>query len=184
MKKVVIALFCLSLTTLTVNAQDKKEKMSTTEKVDGGVFKFKDKDNTHNYGEIEEGPTAEYDFEFINTGNKPIIISEAHGSCGCTVPKWPHEPIPPKGKGVIHVTYNTQGRPGPISKEVTITSDAPEKTTILHIRGNVKAKPGGSTPPPPPPMPGGAPVPPPPPPNPGAPVPPPPPPLPTPAPKH
>ncbi len=148
MKKVFITLFCLSLSTVVVKAQDKKVNPApaatpaTPEKdPDAGIFKFVDKDNTHNYGEVPEGPTAEYDFEFKNVGKKPIIITEAHGSCGCTVPKWPHEPILPKHKGVIHVTYNTDHRPGPISKEVTITSDAQEKSTVLHIRGTVKPKP-------------------------------------------
>lgn len=140
MKKVLVTLFCLSLTTVAVKAQEKKEAPKQEEKKDAGVFKFKDKDNTHDYGEVPEGPTAEYDFEFKNTGKTPIIITEAHGSCGCTVPKWPHEPIPPKGKGVIHVTYNTQGRPGPITKDVFITSNASEPTTVLHIRGTVKPK--------------------------------------------
>jgi hypothetical protein len=179
MKKVIITLFCLSLTTLAVRAQDKKAPVpvppipqqgamqqqaapAPPAPVDpnSGIFKFQDKDNTHDYGEVPEGPTAEYDFEFKNTGKKPIVISEAHGSCGCTVPKWPHEPIPPKGKGVIHVTYNTNGRSGPISKEVTITSDAMDKSTVLHIRGMVKAKPAEVKPaenaqpaPPPPPAP-------------------------------
>ena len=147
MKKVLIALFCLSLSTLVVKAQDKKTPATPAAPAapandpDAGIFKFSDKDNTHDYGEVPEGPTAEYDFEFKNVGKKPIIITEAHGSCGCTVPKWPHEPILPKKKGVIHVTYNTDHRPGPISKEVTITSDAMEKSTVLHIRGTVKPKP-------------------------------------------
>lgn len=140
MKKVLVTLFCLSLTTVAVKAQEKKDPAQTTEKKDAGVFKFKDKDNTHDYGEVPEGPTAEYDFEFKNTGKSPIIITEAHGSCGCTVPKWPHEPIAPKKTGVIHVTYNTQGRPGPITKDVFITSNAAEPTTVLHIRGTVKPK--------------------------------------------
>lgn len=144
MKKVFITLCCLSLSAFAVNAQDKKvtpaPAAAPANDPDAGVFKFKDKDNTHDYGEVPEGPTAEYDFEFKNTGKKPIIITEAHGSCGCTVPKWPHEPILPGKKGTIHVTYNTDHRPGPISKEVTITSDAMEKSTVLHIRGTVKPK--------------------------------------------
>jgi len=155
MKKVIIALFCLTITTVSVNAQEQKPQMSTPaapeKDPDAGVFKFKEKDNTHDYGEVPEGPTAEYDFSFKNTGNKPIIISEAHGSCGCTVPTWPHEPILPGKKAKIHVTYNTTGRPGPIMKEVTITSNAQEKSTVLHIRGTVKAKPAETTPAPPPP---------------------------------
>lgn len=103
--------------------------------------KFKFKEETHDFGEVPEGPTAETDFEFKNVGKEPIVIQEAHGSCGCTVPKWPQEPILPGKKGVIHVTYNTAGRPGPISKEVTINSNAQQTPMVLHIRGSVKPKP-------------------------------------------
>lgn len=109
--------------------------------VDPDAGKFKFKEETHDYGEVPEGPLAEYDFEFKNVGKKPIVISEAHGSCGCTVPKWPTEPVMPGKKGTIHVTYNTQGRPGPISKEVTINSNAQQSPMVLHIRGTVKPKP-------------------------------------------
>lgn len=114
--------------------------------VDPDAGKFKFKEETHDYGEVMEGPLAEYDFEFKNVGKKPIIISEAHGSCGCTVPKWPQEPIAPGKKGVIHVAYNTQGRPGPISKEVTINSNAQQSPMVLHIRGTVKPKPAEPAP--------------------------------------
>ena len=93
MKKVVIALFALSLITVAAKAQDQKAPVPSPTPAaapapdpNAGVFKFKDKDNTHDYGEVPQGPTAEYDFEFTNTGKKPITISEAHGSCGCTVP--------------------------------------------------------------------------------------------------
>jgi len=119
---------------------------------DAGIFKFKEE--THDYGTVPEGPLAEYDFEFRNTGKKPIIITEARGSCGCTVPIWPKDPILPKHKGVIHVAYNTAGRVGIISKDVFITSNAQQNPMKLHIMGTVKAKPAEPKPdvvPPPPP---------------------------------
>lgn len=109
--------------------------------VNANAGKFKFKEETHDFGEVPEGPLAEYDFEFENIGKEPIVIQEAHGSCGCTVPKWPTEPILPGKKGVIHVAYNSAGRPGPISKEVTINSNAQQSPMVLHIRGNVKPKP-------------------------------------------
>ena len=113
--------------------------------VNPNAGKFKFKDETHDFGEVPEGPLAEYDFEFENVGKEPIVIQEAHGSCGCTVPKWPTEPILPGKKGVIHVAYNSAGRPGPISKEVTINSNAQQAPMVLHIRGNVKSKPADAT---------------------------------------
>lgn len=109
------------------------------ENPNAGKFKFAEE--THDFGEVPEGPLAETDFEFKNVGKEPITIQEAHGSCGCTVPKWPQEPIMPGKKGIIHVAYTTQGRPGPINKMVTINSNAQQSPMVLHIKGNVKPKP-------------------------------------------
>jgi hypothetical protein len=170
MKKLILSVFCLSLYVVSVQAQDNKAAQgpkpttgnaatgqqvpaATTPAVDEDAGKFKFKEETHDYGEVPEGPLAETDFEFKNVGKKPIIISEAHGSCGCTVPTFPHDPILPKHKGTIHVTYNTNGRVGMISKDVIITSNAQQNPMKLHITGTVKAKPAETKPvqaPPPP----------------------------------
>ncbi|MCF8449564.1 MAG: DUF1573 domain-containing protein [Taibaiella sp.] len=157
MKKVFITFLCLSISAAAATAQDLKPgaPVPTPQtavptnappppvpaKVNPNAGKFKFTEETHDFGEIPEGPIAEYDFEFKNVGKEPIIINEAHGSCGCTVPKWPQEPILPGKKGVIHVAYTSQGRPGPINKDVTINSNAQQSTMVLHIRGNVKPKP-------------------------------------------
>ena len=153
MKKVFITLFCLSLSAaVTVNAQDKKTPPPPPPAApaapvpDPNAGKFKFEEETHDFGTVPEGPLAECDFEFKNVGKEPIVIKEAHGSCGCTVPTWPHEPILPKEKAVIHVAYTTNGRPGPIMKEVTINSNAKQQPMVLHIRGTVKPKPAAPTP--------------------------------------
>ena len=150
MKKVLFSLLCVTLTTAALHAQDNKPVPAppppTPVSADPNAGKFKFKSETHDYGEVPEGPKAECDFEFKNVGKKPIVITEAHGSCGCTVPEWPKEPILPGKKGKIHVIYNTDHRPGPISKEVTINSNAVQQPMVLHIRGNVKAKPAEPTP--------------------------------------
>jgi hypothetical protein len=165
MKKVFIALFCFSISAIAVKAQDAKASMAPANQpvvappppplavpppppaaVDPKAGKFKFTEETHDYGEVAEGPLAEYDFEFKNVGKKPIIITEAHGSCGCTVPSWPHEPILPKQTGKIHVAYTTNGRPGMISKEITINSNAQQSPMVLHIRGTVKPKPAEAAP--------------------------------------
>jgi uncharacterized protein DUF1573 len=124
--------------------------------VNPNAGKFKFEEETHDFGTVPEGPLAEYDFEFKNVGKEPIVITEAHGSCGCTVPTWPHEPILPKQKAKIHVSYNTNGRQGMINKDVTITSNAQQSPMRLHITGTVTPKPAektpaATTPPPPPP---------------------------------
>jgi len=154
MKKVFFSLLCVTITTMTLHAQDKSKTVSSTPPppppaataADPDAGKFKFKEETHDYGEVPEGPKAECDFEFKNVGKKPIVISEAHGSCGCTVPQWPTEPILPGKKGKIHVVYNTDHRPGPISKDVTINSNAVQSPMVIHIKGNVKPKPAEATP--------------------------------------
>lgn len=101
---------------------------------------------THDYGTIKYGADGSCIFEFKNTGNEPLIISNAKGSCGCTVPEWPKEPIAPGEKGKITVKYDTK-RPGAINKSVTITSNASnEPTKVIRIKGNVLPAPDGGAP--------------------------------------
>jgi len=144
MKTITIALLCVCASHASVQAQDKQTSLSIPISTNAPQGKFHFKSETHDYGEVPEGPQAEYDFEFKNVGKQPIVISEAHGSCGCTVPQWPHEPIKPGKKGKIHVTYNTAGRPGPIQKDVYITSNAEQSPMVLHIRGTVTPKPAAA----------------------------------------
>lgn len=89
------------------------------------------------YGTIEKGADGKREFKFTNTGKEPLIISNAQGSCGCTVPTWPREPIAPGEDGVIKVKYDTK-RVGPFTKSVTINSNAATPTKVIRIKGNVK----------------------------------------------
>lgn len=100
----------------------------------------------HDYGNIKYGSNGTCTFEFTNTGNAPLIISKAQGSCGCTVPSWPKEPIAPGAKGTITVKYDTK-KAGAINKNVTITSNATnEPNKVIRIKGNVAPAPEGTTP--------------------------------------
>ena len=162
MKKVIITLLCISATAGALRAQSESAAIKPATppppvapappqappaaaanapktNFNAGVFKFTEE--THDYGTVIEGPLAECDFVFTNTGKEPIVISGAHGSCGCTVPTWPHEPIMPGQQSKIHVTYNTQGRQGHINKDVIINSNAVQNPMNLHITGNVMPKP-------------------------------------------
>jgi hypothetical protein len=91
----------------------------------------------HDFGTIEYGGNGTYDFKFTNTGKSPLIISNARGSCGCTVPKWPKEPIAKGQSGVINVQYDTK-RPGPFTKTVTITSNGKTANKVITIKGTVQ----------------------------------------------
>lgn len=102
--------------------------------------------DVHDYGTVENGGNGTCTFEFTNTGNAPLIISKAQGSCGCTVPTWPKEPIAPGATAKITVKYDTK-RPGAINKNVTITSNAVDNPTkVIRIKGNVKAAPVSGAP--------------------------------------
>ena len=101
------------------------------------VMNFDNKE--HDYGTIMQDDNGTYLFFFTNTGKEPLVIKEAHGSCGCTVPKWPHAPIAPGQKDTIKVTYDTH-RIGVFVKTVTITSNAKESPVVLNIKGKVLSK--------------------------------------------
>ena len=92
---------------------------------------------TIDYGTIAKNSDGKREFVFTNNGTKPLIISAAQGSCGCTVPTTPKDPIAPGEKGVIGVKYATD-RVGAFTKTVTITSNAegmPSK--VVTIKGTV-----------------------------------------------
>lgn len=91
------------------------------------------------YGTIPQNADGLRIFKFKNTGNAPLIISNAKGSCGCTVPTWPKQPINPGESAEIKVKYATN-RLGPINKSVTVTSNATTPSKVLRIKGNVVDK--------------------------------------------
>jgi hypothetical protein len=93
----------------------------------------------HNFGEITEGAVAEHVFTFTNEGDGPLIISNAQGSCGCTVPIWPRNPIAPGETGEIKVSFNSKGRAGKQDKRVTLTTNAVPQTKVLNITSTVIA---------------------------------------------
>ena len=94
----------------------------------------------HNYGTIKQGANGECEFKFTNTGKEPLVIGNCQGSCGCTVPACPKEPILPGKTGTIKVNYDTK-RVGPINKTVMVNSNAKSGGVTLQIKGTVEAAP-------------------------------------------
>lgn len=130
MKKILVLLI-VGLISFSVKAQTKEEiKKDFT----GPVFEFENE--VIDYGEIAVNSDGNRVFKFKNIGKAPLIISNVKGSCGCTVPTKPEEPIMPGETGEIKVKYATN-RIGPFSKTVTITSNAYEPTVVLRIKGRV-----------------------------------------------
>lgn len=148
MKKIILV-FSLAMAMLGVNNGIAQTTSTITvdqqpEPADGPKIAV-DKEE-HDYGTIEFGGDGTCTFTVTNKGNAPLIISSCVGSCGCTVPTWSRDPIAPGASTKITVKYDTQ-RAGPISKTVTITSNAvntPKKT--VRIKGKVNAKPTGGAP--------------------------------------
>lgn len=109
----------------------------------GAKIEFKDKDNTIDYGTVtKEDDNGLRVFEFTNTGDAPLIITDVKSSCGCTVPSKPTEPIQPGKTGKIEVKYNMNT--GPIRKTITVESNAvnyEEGRVALKIKGEVIVKP-------------------------------------------
>ncbi|MFZ9028928.1 MAG: DUF1573 domain-containing protein [Crocinitomicaceae bacterium] len=139
MKKVLFSLLMVFVATVATNSVVAQEVTK-----DGAKIEFEKE--VHDYGTIKNGADGTCSFDFKNTGSQPLIISNAKGSCGCTVPSWPKEPINPGQTATITVKYDTK-RTGAINKSVTITSNAVnEPTKVLRIKGNVLPKPTGSAP--------------------------------------
>ena len=106
-------------------------------KPDGPLPSFEFTEETHDFGNIQEGEIVEHVFKFTNTGDATLIISSATASCGCTVPVWPKEPIAVGEEGEIQVRFNSKNKPGIQNKTVTITANTYPKINRLKIKANV-----------------------------------------------
>jgi hypothetical protein len=145
MKKIILLAMLAVVGITASNAQSTKKataKASTTAKatkvakIEGAGMAFETE--TIDYGTIAHNSDGKREFVFVNNGTKPLIITNTQGSCGCTVPTSPKEPIAPGAKGVIGVKYATD-RVGAFTKTVIVTSNAVEgqPTKTLTIKGTV-----------------------------------------------
>jgi len=100
------------------------------------IFEFQD--TVHDFGKITEGEIVSFAFRFKNIGDGDLIIRAANGSCGCTVPEWPKDPIKPGGTGIINVTFNSEGREGMQHKSVTLVSNTIPNTKEINISAEVQ----------------------------------------------
>lgn len=94
-------------------------------------------EHVHDFGKIPHAKETSYNFVFKNPGMIPLVIDKVESSCGCTVPTYPKEPIPPGGEGKIKVVYNAEDK-GYFSKEITVYTNTQEKVTKLQIKGIVE----------------------------------------------
>ena len=139
MKKIILSLVLVG-SFLSITAQDIPNNVkpvsveSAQENVIDAGIEFESK--VVDYGTIEHNSDGVRTFVFKNNGTEPLIIKNAKGSCGCTVPTWPKEPIVPGATAEIGVKYATT-RIGKFTKTITLTTNASKKPVILTIKGEV-----------------------------------------------
>jgi hypothetical protein len=125
MKQLTFVLFLLAFTANTAMAQG------------GPVMTFEKTEI--DYGTVALGGDGVRIFKFKNTGNQPLVIKNARGSCGCTVPKWPNEAIQPGKSATIEVKYDTN-RAGAFTKDVYVETNEAQPKHTLTIKGTVVDK--------------------------------------------
>ena len=142
-----VGLFSLSLMMLTVackkeSAADKiteadMKAIQTENAIAGKLAKVQFDKEVHDFGTINEGDVVETEFIVKNVGETDLIISDAKGSCGCTVPKPPKEPIKPGASAPIKVSFDSKGKPGSQEKTVTLTTNTQNGHETFKIKANV-----------------------------------------------
>lgn len=141
MKKISVLILLFSAVTLLGFAQSAPIKADSAIKADNpNAPEITFESELHDYGTMKQGADGGCEFKFKNTGKEPLVISNAKGSCGCTVPTWPKEPIMKGQTATIKVHYDTK-RVGAFTKNITIESNAKNNPLMLTIKGNVEASP-------------------------------------------
>ena len=136
LNKIFVFAICLSLSfTLAGQAENLSQSITGAENVDGPVMTFESM--IVDYGTIERHSEPLRIAKFTNTGNQPLVISNARGSCGCTVPNWPKEPIMPGQSSQVEIRYDTK-RLGKINKTVTISTNEGGQPHVLRVQGLIQ----------------------------------------------
>ena len=96
-------------------------------------------EDVFDFGSVTEGEVITHTYSFTNTGNEPLIVSDARGTCGCTVPSRPTAPIAPGEDGEITVRFDTRSKVGDRQQKVTITANTDPAKTVISLNGTVLA---------------------------------------------
>jgi hypothetical protein len=127
-----------ALVLISCGGNGKDPKASVSSEVVGQTTEMSFENDTYDFGVIKQGQKAEHVFVFTNTGDHELVIANAKGSCGCTVPEWPTEPIKPGESGEVKVVFDSSGKSGRQEKKVTITANTDPITTELTIKGEIE----------------------------------------------
>jgi hypothetical protein len=132
MKKIIILFAVILGFAFTASAQDNQK----------AEFKFNEE--KHDFGKIPQSTPVTTVFEFTNTGQEPLILTDVRPTCGCTIADYTKTPVKTGEKGIIKITYNAAAA-GPFNKTIVVTSNAKTPTKYLNIVGEVVAKPATSS---------------------------------------
>lgn len=152
MKKIFLGMSCVALFALTACNNDKPSSLySDTEKQEQAAnvvdpenaSKLTFEETSYDFGDLPAGAKVDHYFRFTNTGKSPLIIKDAKGSCGCTVPLFPKEPIAPGATDSIKVSFDAGTFQGRQNKTVTLTTNTVAGKEELRISANI---PTGSQP--------------------------------------
>lgn len=102
------------------------------------VMEFEKKE--HDFGTINQGDKVVYTFNFKNTGEADLIITNAVGSCGCTVPEYPKEAVKPGESGKMKVSFDSAGKSGQQQKTITVTANTAAGKETLTIKTSITPK--------------------------------------------
>lgn len=144
MKKIIILATALSLWACSNSTNDSglssdevSNNASAEGKINGDLPQMTFTEEVYDFGKITQGEKVSHEFVFKNTGKKNLIISGASGSCGCTVPEWPKEPVLAGADSKINVVFNSEGKRGQQEKTVTIVTNCEPSTKIIKIKAEV-----------------------------------------------
>lgn len=147
MRKIVLVISMVSLFAFTSCKENASSKIKTDNVAEAAqrdeaakavpVMSFEKAE--HDFGTIEQGTPQEAAFKFTNTGNAPLIITDAKSSCGCTVPNPPKEPIAPGESSELMVKFNGSGQ-NQVTKTITVTANTEKGSEILRIKAFVNPK--------------------------------------------
>jgi hypothetical protein len=142
----VIVILSIFFTSCKSGSSDKNTQLSTdlvtnnnsaTGDNKGGGPKFQFNQEEHDFGKIIEGEKVMFSFKFKNVGTSDLLISSANGSCGCTIPEYPKNPIGPGKEGKIDVTFNSEGKKGFQNKTITLIANTQPNTFVLKIKATI-----------------------------------------------
>lgn len=146
MKNAIVALVMILAVSFVSCNEDASKKIKTENlelakerdsEIKEGAPRIKFNKTEHDFGTINEGDVVETVFSFTNVGKSELIIASAKGSCGCTVPEWPKEPIMPGEQAEIKVEFNSYRKPNLQQKQITLVTNTEDGKEILKIRAQV-----------------------------------------------